>query len=469
MSTPETKAKTDTPFHRHELYRLATRHLAEGKEAEAIQQLRLLAEIYPEERGLQDMLMRVEMKAALADLDKPVAQRRQAPAALRRLLTILLTATVALMAIAGFAYLYREFVGSARLDVERDIYLNGLRQDCQDLVKGGDWEAALQQCQQLLAEVPGDSVGEAALPAIERGQRMDNLYVEARAAEERDDYPTALDLYRQLHAQDPTFRDVEQRIVTQEKLVALEAAWQAAQPCIQAQDWPCMIDRLTAIYKQDQRFRDPEVKNNLIRAYTELAKERIAQASGDIGVLRQATDLLDEAFRLGLSDPLLRTERDLADQFVRGADAYNDGDWERALTYWRRVYETNPDYQAGLVRQRLREIAPEVARGVIAQANGDVARLSYAIDTLNLAIELQPDAQDLIQERSLAEAFIAGALAFAQKEEQQEPDYCGAMDSWGPVYVVRPDYQNGVLEEGLRQACERCRFPDETVCSPTSP
>jgi tetratricopeptide (TPR) repeat protein len=204
-----------------------------------------------------------------------------------------------------------------------------------------------------------------------------------------------------------------------------------------------------------------------------LAKERIAQASGDVGALREAIDLFDEAFRLGLSDPVLRTERDLANQFVQGVEAYNLGDLERAVTWWRRVYETNPDYQGGLVRERLREIAPQVARDVIAQANGDVARLSYAIDTLNLALELQPDAQDLVQERVLAEAYIAGAQAFARKEgegeQAQEPDYCSAMDAWGPVYLARPDYQNGLLEDQLRQACERCRFPDETVCSPSSP
>jgi tetratricopeptide (TPR) repeat protein len=462
MPNPEGTPDNDKPFHQHSLYRLATKHLAEGQEGEAIQQLRLLTEIYPEERGLRDMLMRAEMKAALVEADVPVEERREPSAALRRMLTLLLALTVGLMVIAGFYWLYDRLVIQGQVEQARQAEIESARLDCRTFVDRGDWDTAQTECQKLLALVPGDPAAQAALQTIDEGRQRDAIYVEARTAEEGGDWQRALDLYRQLHAQDPAFSDVEQRIVALERLVALEAAWQGAQPCIEGQDWQCVIDRLQPIYQQDPSFRDPAVKDNLSRSYVELGRQRIAQAGGDVGTLRQAIDLLDQAFRLGLFDPALRQERDLANDFVRGADAYNAGDWERALTYWERVYEVNPDYQGGIVRERLREITPALARQLVEGANGDAYRLSLAVDILTLAIELLPDDPTLVEERNLAQAYVDGVQAYTL----EEPDYCGAMNSWGEVFRVRPDYQTGALEERLRQACERCRFPDEALCAP---
>ncbi len=470
MSTlNRTANNNDTPFHQHSLYRLASRHLAQGQTDEAIQQLQLLAEIYPEEAGLRDMLMRAQMQATLVEDEIPVVQRREASPFLRRLLTLLLVMTVGLMVIAGFYYLYDRFVLQVRAQAEEEQRISSLRLDCQVKMDKGDWEAALACCQELLGTVPGDAYCQAALPTIDVSQRLGDTYVAARAAEEQcyatwepSQCQTALDLYRQLHAQAPSFRDVAQRIVDLEELSALEARWQEAQPCIQGQDWPCVIDKLTAIYKQDQSFRDPYVKDTLIRGNVELARQRIAQAGCDIGALRVAIDLLDEAFRLGLTDPNLRRERELLNNLARGAEAFQKGDREQALVYWWRVYRTDPNYQVCQVPDRLREITPEVARELIAQAAGDVAQLTLAIDYLNLAIELMPDAQDLVVERDLAQAFVNGEQAYSL----EEPDYCGAMTFWGEIYRVQPDYQNGALQDRLRLTCERCKFPDQEVCTP---
>jgi hypothetical protein len=41
-----------------------------------------------------------------------------------------------------------------------------------------------------------------------------------------------------------------------------------------------------------------------------------------------------------------------------------------------------------------------------------------------------------------------------------------AIANWGPIYTVRPDYQNGVLAERLREACTQSTAPDEQYCKP---
>jgi tetratricopeptide (TPR) repeat protein len=466
----QTANDQDTPFHQHSLYRLATRHLAQGETGEAIQQLRLLAEIYPEESGLRDMLMRAEMQAALVEEEEPAVQRREASPFLQRLLTFLLVLTVGLMVVAGFYYLYDRWVIQDQRAAEEAQAIASKRAECQAKVDGGSWDEAQTCCQELLAQAPDDAYCPSVLPTVQASQALDGIWVQGREAEERcyaqwdmDACQRALDAYRQVHAQDPAFNDVEQRILKLEELFSLEARWQEAQPCIQSQDWACVIDRVEQVYRQDPSFRDPTVRDTLISAYVQLAQQRIAQASGDVATLREAIDLLDRAFQRGLTDPNLRLARELANNYVLGVEALERGDQEQALIYWRRAYDKDPNYLNGLVRERLRELAPEVARRLIDEAEGDAGQLTVAIDYLDLALELRPDDAELRQERELAQAFVDGVLAYTREEE---PDYCGAMDLWGQIYRVRPEYQAGALQERLRLACERCQFPDAEVCTP---
>jgi hypothetical protein len=66
----------------------------------------------------------------------------------------------------------------------------------------------------------------------------------------------------------------------------------------------------------------------------------------------------------------------------------------------------------------------------------------------------------MAEERRLATEFVAGA------EASGEGDWLVAIVHWGPIYLVRPDYQNGVLKSQLREACAKSARPDPVYCKP---
>jgi tetratricopeptide (TPR) repeat protein len=253
---------------------------------------------------------------------------------------------------------------------------------------------------------------------------------------------------------------VQQRIADLEEQAALEAAWLQSESYIQAGDWLGAIGTLTQIRGQNPSFRRAQVEEQLYQVYAQIARELIAQANGSVDTLRQAVGYLDSALALRPTQKDLLEERRLAYEFVAGEDAWAKQDWASAAAHWETVYATRPDYQGGVLRDKLRQAYPLAARQLIAEAQGRVSLLNQAVAYLDQALLAQPDNQELVEERQLLLEFIAGAQAF----EQRAWDI--AISHWGAIYLVRPAYQDGALEEQLRLACQRSSEPDESLCPP---
>ena len=150
----------------------------------------------------------------------------------------------------------------------------------------------------------------------------------------------------------------------------------------------------------------------------------------------------------------------LAVGYVAGYEAQQRGDWSVAVERWEPLYALRPDYQDGALREKLLESYPRAAEQLLAEAQGSIMRLTQAIDYLDVALEIDPTNEELQQERELAVEYLAGHEAFVQLDMDL------AVAHWGPIYVLRPDYQNGTLAANLREACNQSILPNEEYCTP---
>jgi tetratricopeptide (TPR) repeat protein len=444
----------------HPLYLAAMRVLDYGDAADAAAKLRELVKEYPDEQRLRDVLVRTELRASLGD-SKPAPVVRRAPApALGRVVLALLVVTICMIALAGFAAAYRQFVIIPNLDRQQDQKIESLREEVQARMAAGDWSGARETLAALLTEVRGDSEAEAALALIDQLEALDQQYVDAVAAQQQGDTATALTIFRQIEAQSPGYRDVRQRIESLEELENLEALWQQSEGLIGAGDWNGAINLLTQIRAKDPSFRGDQVKERLYQVYAQVARELIAGANGSVDTLRQAVVNLNKALALDPGDRNLVQERDLTEDFVDGADAFAQEHWAEAVALWEDVYTAQPGFQNGILPGYLNQAYPQAATELLARAKGNVSQLTLASRYLDRAVAARPGDQTLVDERQLVNDYLAGSEAYAQS------NWDAAIVRWGAVYTVRPGYQDGVLRERLRDACEKSSSPDQTICQP---
>lgn len=460
MTESKEAANKDTSFDQHPLYRAAIQQLAEGQETEAAAKLRQLSELYPQEQTIRDLLVRTELRASFAMPEQVPSVHSQPTPILRRVVLFLLAITAGLIVIAGFVAVYDQLVAPAVENKQQEIFIESLRQDGQKKIQTGDWSGARKTFEELMSLKPNDPEALASLEFISLQESLDQLYVEAITVLAGDDWQTALALLRQLEAQSPGYRDAQQRIQELQQQEILETTWQEAQTLFQARDWPGAISILRQIQSQNLDFRRSQVEELLHKSYVELAREQIDQANSDLQSLREAVGYLEQALRLRPADQELLAERYLAREFLDGAEAFANGDQVGTAAHWHIVYTTRRDYQGGALETHLREVYPQAARQLIARANGDANQLRLAIVYLDQALVFEPGDQALIEERRLAAEYVTGNEAF----------FLGSWDEaiahWAVIYAIRQDYQNGILADNLRLACDKSRTPNETLCPP---
>jgi tetratricopeptide (TPR) repeat protein len=459
--TDDTEApKSDESFEKHPLYQAAMKRLAQGDIEEGIAKLKRLVELYPEDQDLRDLAVRWQLMVMFAGNDTAPIERRAPTPFLRNVLLILLAVTLVVVGIAIFAAAWDRYVIPPREEQKRQMAIESLRQRGQEQLEAGDSIGAEESFQSLLNLVPGDATAQAGIELSQEQAELDRLYADALTYEQQGNYQSALDRLHQIETRSPGFHDVEPRITSLEKKQALETGWLEAQADIEAGDWQAASSLLAQIRTQDPDFRRSQVEDQLFQAYTQLARQQIAQANGDPNVLRQALSYMDRALALRPANQDLLRERSLAQGFVLGAEAYARGDWAGAVSYWEPVQAAQPDYQGGILEAPLQQAYPKAAEQLIDQAYGSTALLRQAIGYLDHALAKQPGDQGLIESRRLATEYVAGADAAAMEHWNE------AIAHWSTIFAVQPNYQHGVLEDRLRQACASSSTANAALCPP---
>ena len=118
-------------------------------------------------------------------------------------------------------------------------------------------------------------------------------------------------------------------------------------------------------------------------------------------------------------------------------------DWQGAITTLTWIRQQDSEFQQPQVDNLLFEAQLRLGRALIDGARGDVSAVREGASHLQEAARLNPTSQDLVNEIELAVDYVAGYEAYARD------DWSVAVERWEPSYLVRPDYQDGALQEKL--------------------
>ena len=456
------------PYYQHPLYRKAMQQITDGDGTEAIASLERLAEAYPGEQPVQDLLLRTQLRTTFESNDYVRVDHTQPRPVVRNVMLLLLAITVCLVLVTGFTAAYNR-VWLPRVRAQEEMqYVESLWGNGTQARKSGDLSRAREIFEELAAFQPEfpeaqqrlaglDIQGELAL--IDQLQGWSDQLADAVLLKERGEWQSAMDLANQIPPESPDYERAQGLIQEAQELAAMEATWQDAQASFGAEDWRGVISALTWIRAQSPGFRRAELEEQLFQAYVRVSLLLITQANGNVDPVREAVGYLSQALTLRPANRELIEEKELATGFVSGADALGRGDWVGVVTHWEPVYEKRPDYQPTL-KQRLDEAYPRAARQLIDQASGSERSLDQALDLIDQALTLNPEHEELLEERRRIVVYLSGLEAF------QEERWDSAIALWGPLYELDPNYQDGALRDKLALACESSEEPDEAYCQP---
>jgi tetratricopeptide (TPR) repeat protein len=434
--------------------------LLNGNESGAAETLERLADLYPDEQAVHDLLLRTQLRTTFGnDYNIPVERNQPAPV-LRGAVLLMLVLTACLVVVAAGTATYNRFFSEIYAQDERAVYIQSIWDDVNRRVDKGDIFGAREGLMVLLAETPEDPAVQEMLAQLDQWQAWADLYADALLHKERGDWQTAFDLARQIPPESPNYALAQQLVQEMQKQADLETAWQEVQSQLPAEDWQGAISNLTWIRSQDPNFRRTDVEEQLYLANERLAGQLIDTAGGNAESLRAAIIYLDQALTLKPTRRELIDEKQLAQGFVAGSDALGQGDWVEVVANWEPVFEKRSDYQGGILGQRLVDAYPRAARQLIAEARGSERMLDQALGYLDKALVSQPEDEELLEQRRLIVDYMDGLAAFRLE------DWDLAIAYWGPILAAYPDYQDGALEDKLRVACASSASPDEAYCAP---
>jgi outer membrane protein assembly factor BamD (BamD/ComL family) len=260
----------------------------------------------------------------------------------------------------------------------------------------GDIETALNLFRQIESQAPGYLDVRQRIESAEELQNLETLWQQSEAAIQAGDWNSTIALLRQIRAQNPDFRrdDVEEQLYQvyaqlARELIAgadgsvdtlrqavsyldealairpadqnlveerrLTIGFVAGADAFAREQWADAVARWEEVYNAQPGYQNGILPGYLDQAYPKAATELIARANGSVGQLSLASRYLDRALATRPGDQSLIDERQLVNDFLAGSDAFAEENWDLAVVRWGAVYKLRPDYQAGILRERLAE------------------------------------------------------------------------------------------------------------------
>ena len=449
------------PFEKHPLYDEAMQQIVAGDREGALASLKRLTEHYPDEQFLQELLVRVQLQSTFRGGDYIPVEHSQGTPVLRTVVLIMLAITTCLVIATGLIAAYFNYFKPIEESQAQVAEIKGLWEDfeqAKDLLDIVQMQDILDRLDAKLP--PNNAEIQEARVEVERLRWCSETFTDGVALKERGDWGAAEDRLLQIPDTCSQYEDAQALIGELQRQGEVETAWAEAQDFLDVDDCPSAITTLTWVRDNHPDYRRVQVQDLLFECQRRIALQLLDSARGDVGTVQEAVNHLDAALKIKPTDQELVSERRLANGYVAGHQAYDLGNWSVAVVRWEPLYALRPDYQQGALEQKLFESYPRAASLLISEANGSRRLLLLAIDHLEQALLREPENAVLLEEKRLAEEYLAGLDAF----EQQDWDL--AVAYWGPIHVARPDYQNGALGENLRQACTQSTAPDEQYCKP---
>jgi tetratricopeptide (TPR) repeat protein len=259
----------------------------------------------------------------------------------------------------------------------------------------GDWQEALAALRQIEAQRPGYRDVPQLIQALERLERLEALWQAAQDAFNNKDWETSITFLNQIRTEDPDFRSQEVRdqlfqayvqgayqllAEAQTDLDSLKQAIHyldqalALNPTDQAlilerqlasdyvagmaaytqSDWIEAVRQWDAVYTKRRDYDGGRLEPLLKETYPKAARELVAQANGTERLLREALYYFDQALLFQPGDEQFLEEKGIINDFLAGASAFNQENWNSAIAYWGPIYAAQPNYQNGVLAENLR-------------------------------------------------------------------------------------------------------------------
>jgi tetratricopeptide (TPR) repeat protein len=328
------------------LYEKAVSHFDAGEWEEAISLFSRLADEYPGDPELEQILARLRLKASFSR-EEGARGRIRIPRPGRRVLLVLGAVLLAVL-LAEVSYaVYARWLVPAREVQEQATHLRELHTLARGYLAAGEYDRAADLYTEILSEAPDDAVAAEGLKRAEELQELETAYDTAVELTQQERWEEALLAWQSILAVDPNFRDVKYWTEVVEEQQEARSGFADAELRFTNEDWSGAIELLEQLRTQDPDYRREEVEALLVSSLVHRAEELLGQASDPAEVYEEVMELFDEAMEISPQDESVSTERAVAEAHSQGFALFQQDDWEGSVEELRFVYEHRPGYAGG--------------------------------------------------------------------------------------------------------------------------
>ena len=231
--------------------------------------------------------------------------------------------------------------------------------------------------------VADDQAAQAAIPHTQQLAHVADLYAQATRALNAGDSAGASKLLQEISAIDPNYRDTNSLLNQIKATADLSGTFATAVGYYTAGQWQQSAQAFENIRAASQDFQPDQVKDYLFNSYLQLGDGQLKQAS-TIAAVELAGSYYQKALSVRPLDPKADTANRLATTFVDGAQAYQAKDWATVIQKLGVVYQQQPDYFSGSVKEWLYEAYLTTGNSFMAKGDPFSARDQFA-EALKLA------------------------------------------------------------------------------------
>jgi cell shape-determining protein MreC len=224
------------------------------------------------------------------------------------------------------------------------------------------------------------------------------------------------------------------------------------------------LQRLLALYPEDSETVEMLRRIELLERASVLYDE--SKALIGAGSWDQAIETLLELQSLDAEyrdlSQLLQTAREsqaLERQYQAAEQTFTHEDWASAITQYQALREANLTFRYDKIQERLFESHLRYGQTILQEAGTDVDRVSEAISYFSEALKTRPMDAKALDERRLAENYLAALYADNQDEVidvllmiyDEQPDYAGSQAA-GLLYSLLLERATHYLDSGDKEA-----------------
>lgn len=376
------------------LYQQGLKHFGLGQWAEAVACFTQLQINHPDDPRVRQFLETAQLRAAAGSGLQRSAQAQARSGWLR--LASRLVVLLILIGIGVAVYLaYQNWIVPNQVETARLARLDQLRQTAEVQLASGEYAAAAQTYQSILAESPDDPTAGAGLQRAQQLDRLAQLYGQAQQALRNNDQASAEHWLEEIAAIDPNYRDTNSLLAQIQSVEQLAQQYAAAEQLLKAGKLLEAARAYEDIRTASRNYKPEETATALYDIYMQLGDQQVKQAT-TVAAVESAAALFQQALTVRPLDPRADAARRLALTFIDTAAAYQAKQWDVVILKATSVYEQQPTYFGGKVQQWLFEAY--LATGQAFMAKGDPFS---ARDRFRAALDLAATAEQTAQAQEL--------------------------------------------------------------------